>query len=121
MGAQQVGDDGSAERTLLARQRTLLANERTFNAWVRTGLTTIAAGLAVVEVFGRQRYVMGVAGVLLVLLGFAVGAIALWRYRQVAASFDTAPMRPLPSWAATGLVLSLVGLGLLVLIAVLAG
>lgn len=118
---RDMRDDGSEERTLLARQRTLLANERTFNAWLRTGLATIAAGLAVVEVFGQHRIALGAAGGLLVLVGAGVGLIALWRYRQFAASFETTPVRPLPGWAAAGLVGALLGLGLLVYLMVLLG
>ena len=65
--------------------RFTLANERTFLPWLRTALALLAAGVAVVQLvpeFGvaGARHVVGVV---LALLGTAVAAAAIGRWRRV--------------------------------------
>ena len=65
-----------------ADHRFLLANERTFLAYVRTALALQVAGFAVLE-FLTQGYdfVRLLLGMVLILVGSALGGVGLRRYR----------------------------------------
>eukprot|EP01119_Soliformovum_irregulare_P004222 TRINITY_DN15227_c0_g1_i1.p1 TRINITY_DN15227_c0_g1~~TRINITY_DN15227_c0_g1_i1.p1 ORF type:complete len:154 (+),score=27.41 TRINITY_DN15227_c0_g1_i1:29-490(+) len=78
-----VPNDGSLARDLLA-------NERTFLAWVRTALSSIALGAAlarIIPVFATQdgnpniTRLAEAAGLLLVILGLLIIVYGFWRYR----------------------------------------
>lgn len=75
----------SEERTKLAVHRTTLANARTFNAWVRTGLSSVLAGLAIVNFIGNREstnvYVV-LIGMIFVATGIMVYFIAYINYRN---------------------------------------
>ena len=86
------------------------ANERTFLAWVRTAIAVMAFGFLVekfdlfLEIAARSlsgqppsptRQLVGdFAGLLLILLGGAMMAVATLRFRQIQKQIDAAEMHP---------------------------
>jgi len=86
------------------------ANERTYLAWVRTAIAVMAFGFLVekfdlfLEVAAQSlsgmrptalnQAVGDTAGLLLILLGGAMMAVATMRFRQVAKDIDAADVRP---------------------------
>jgi putative membrane protein len=97
--------------------RFSLANERTLLAWVRTALALLAAAGAVHEfadIHGRA-----VLAILLALAGVLTAAAGGWRYRRT--SLALARNETLTAgWAPTALAASVVVVGVILLIAVLA-
>jgi putative membrane protein len=98
--------------------RFSLANERTFLAWIRTGLALVGGGLAVAQFLPPLpiRYLREALAIALLLLGAAVSILAVDRWirseRAIRLGRDLPPSR-LPAVLAF-----LVGLGALVLVAV---
>ena len=99
--------------------RFTLANERTFLAWIRTALALIAGGVALMQLvpsFGITGVKHGLS-VVLVVLGGALAAAAVRRWRQVQDAMcrdaDLPPSR-LPAWL--GLALLTVTVVLVILI-----
>ncbi len=95
---------------MIARFTDHAANERTYLAWVRTAIAVMAFGFLVekfdlfLEVATRSlqgqaapiRYeaIGNAAGLLLILLGGAMMAVATVRFRQIAHEIDTAETVP---------------------------
>lgn len=71
-------------RDKLALERTRLANERTFLAYVRTALSLIAGAAVLFQFFSSVQAYVAVAWVLAI-LGVAVLAIGIYRFRTVRA------------------------------------
>lgn len=105
------------------RQREHQANERTFLAWLRTSVSLIAFGFAIAR-FGIFVHQLEVAvtqekvaihpllnsenlGVMLVVFGIVVIALAAWRYNQVFWQIERGDYRPdrLMIWMITGVVI----------------
>jgi putative membrane protein len=101
--------------------RFTLANERTFLAWLRTALALVAAGVAVrqlVPEFGVAG-ARHVAGVVLALLGTAVAAAAIGRWRRVQRAMergDPLPPTRMPLLLGTGLALLGIAVAVLLLV-----
>jgi putative membrane protein len=75
--------------------RFSLANERTFLAWGRTCLTFVATGLVLARVVGPDDTVSEWAGVVLIVLGALLGAVAYRTYRRNDAAIRSdAPIQP---------------------------
>ncbi len=68
-------------RDHLAYDRTLLAVERTMLAYLRTVIALLAGGVTIITVFDSTMALVG--GVTLIVLGFALGIFALYRYRNL--------------------------------------
>ena len=66
---------------LLAIERNILANERTLLAYVRTFLSFSVAGVALIQFFENQYFV--VFGFLLIPLGFIILTIGFLRFLKV--------------------------------------
>jgi putative membrane protein len=119
----EMADDrtGQAEqRTQWAENRTLLANERNFSAWLRTGMAAIGSGLAVAEFLGDERSLLARGlGVLLVLVGGGVCAIAFWRFIQINDELEAEGMSVTPRWVAALLVGGLGLAGILVMLLII--
>ena len=107
------------------RQREHQANERTFLAWLRTSIALIGFGFALAR-FGLFLRQLKVAitqqeapsnpffnsenlGVILVIFGIVVIALAAWRYNQVFWQIERGDYRPnqLMVWIMTGVVMLL--------------
>lgn len=88
------------------------ANERTFLAWVRTSIAIMAFGFLIekfdlflaiaaqtlnVSMHLPDRHFGNVAGLLLIILGTAMIAIATLRFRRTAKAIDSAQVVPLLS------------------------
>jgi putative membrane protein len=94
---------------MIERYSDHAANERTFLAWVRTGIAVMAFGFVVAKfdlflrlagaqsgaktVLGGREYIGDLAGLLLILVGAAMIAIAALRFRQTAKAIDAADIR----------------------------
>jgi putative membrane protein len=75
--------------------RFSLANERTFLAWGRTCLTFVATGLVLARVVGPEDAVSEWAGVVLIVLGAVLGAVAYRTYRRNDAAIRSdSPIQP---------------------------
>ncbi|MFW6156678.1 MAG: DUF202 domain-containing protein [Armatimonadota bacterium] len=111
------------ERTEAAANRTVLANERTFTAWLRTGLSSIAVGLAVPRLLTTpaSEHVGLWLGLLLIVLGVALGVLAACRYCRVAKDLKEAGLELTPAWVATVIVAGMTLVGVLALVLVLLG
>lgn len=75
----------SGERSELAVQRTILANARTFSAWIRTGLSSVLAGLSIVNfIVGAEAFHFFVLfiGLLFVLIGIIIYIMAYVSYKK---------------------------------------
>ena len=109
------------DRTDWAEHRTVLANERTFNAWLRMGLAAIAGGLAVAQFLGdgERIFAARVVGILLVILGGGVCAMAYWRYTQLSNVLEAEGLPVAPRWVAGAMVASILIGAVLVLILIL--
>jgi putative membrane protein len=86
------------------------ANERTFLAWVRTAIAVMAFGFLVEKfdlflamaaqsmggraMLGRSQWVGNIAGLLLILLGGAMMALAALRFRSTTLDIASADIRP---------------------------
>jgi putative membrane protein len=97
-------------REKIDRQREHQANERTFLAWLRTSISLIAFGFAIARfgLFLRQLEVAvtgklepfhpnfnsQILGIILVIFGIAVIALAAWRYNQVFWQIERGDFRP---------------------------
>lgn len=66
---------------LLAIERNVLANERTFLAYVRTFLSFAVAGVALIQFFEEQSFI--IFGFLLIPLGFIILVIGFFRFLKV--------------------------------------
>jgi len=66
---------------LLAIERNVLANERTFLAYIRTFLSFAVAGVALVQFFENQSFI--VFGLLLIPLGFVILIVGFLRFLKV--------------------------------------
>lgn len=107
------------------RQREHQANERTFLAWLRTSVALIAFGFAIAR-FGlflqqlraalQQPSVPGPSvfssetlGVILVIFGIVMIALAAWRYNRVFWQIEQGAYQPnrLIVWLTTGIVMIL--------------
>ncbi|MCJ8280458.1 MAG: DUF202 domain-containing protein [Rivularia sp. ALOHA_DT_140] len=93
-----------------SRLREHLANERTFLAWVRTSIALIGFGLAIARfsLFLRQSQSQTTQqvvqyhpifnsenlGLILVILGILLIALAAWRYNRVFRQIEQAYYRP---------------------------
>ena len=100
--------------------RYLLANERTFLAYVRTALALQVAGLGIIEFLTRgPEAVRIVLGMLVVVVGSAVGVAGYLRAREVEramrADAEMAPAAAAPLLV-VAVLLAPVGLGLLLLL-----
>lgn len=113
---------------MIARFSDHAANERTYLAWVRTAVAVMAFGF-VVEKFdlflsvaarsmhgpvptgmgqtGLNQAVGEAAGLLLILLGGAMMAVATWRFRRLGQDIDAAEARPARGTGADLLMVSL--------------
>jgi len=69
-------------RDELAVDRTVLANERTLLSYIRTGLAFAAAGAGTLKFFASL--LSALLGWCMLLSGFVVVALGLWRFRRVA-------------------------------------
>lgn len=67
-------------RDEMAMQRTIFANERTLMAYLRTSMAIVAGGFIAIK-FSNDLY-LKIAGVVLIVLGIAVGVYSFYRYRQ---------------------------------------
>lgn len=75
----------SGERSELAVQRTILVNSRTFSAWIRTGLSSVLAGLSIVNfIEGAESFheFVLLTGLLFVLIGIIIYIMAYISYRK---------------------------------------
>jgi len=97
---------------MIERYSDHAANERTFLAWVRTAIAIMAFGflvqkfdlflriasasLAVKSLPAGSRLVGTVAGLLLIVLGGAMMALAAIRFRRTTLDIDAAERRPGP-------------------------
>jgi len=88
------------------------ANERTFLAWVRTAIAIMAFGFVVAKfdlflriagaaagaktVLGGGQFVGDIAGLLLILLGGGMMALAAIRFRRTTLDIDAGETRPGP-------------------------
>ncbi len=90
------------ERTQRARFRTMLANERNFSAWLRSSLASIGVGLAVAELLRNTGagLLARLIGVILVVLGLTMSAIAFWRYRTMTNILEQEEAPIMPVWVA---------------------
>ncbi len=108
------------ERTGASSSRTVLANERTFSAWLRTALSAIGVGLAVPRLLAppEYRHIATSLGLILIVLGVAMGLLAAKRYCRVSAELEAKGLELTPGWVATvvGLVLTLVGVLAIILV-----
>ncbi len=87
--ARDLNVQMSSERSELAVQRTILANARTFSAWIRTGLSSVLAGLSIVNfIVGADAFYGFVLliGLLFVLIGIVIYIMAYVSYKK---SYDT--------------------------------
>ena len=66
---------------LLAIERNILANERTLLAYVRTFLSFAVAGVALIQFFENQYFI--VFGFMLIPLGFIILIIGFLRFLRV--------------------------------------
>jgi len=107
------------------RQREHQANERTFLAWLRTSIALIGFGFAIARfgIFLRQIQIAVTQqeeaqhpifnsenlGVILVVFGIVVIALAAWRYNRVFWQIERGNYRPnrLIIWMTTGVVMIL--------------
>ena len=75
----------SEERTDLAKQRNVMANARTYSAWVRTGISSVLAGLAIVNFIGVSEtphlYIVAI-GMIFVITGIFIYAVAYVNYKN---------------------------------------
>jgi len=97
---------------MIERYSDHAANERTFLAWVRTAIAIMAFGFVVAKfdlflriagaasgartVLGGNQLVGDVAGLLLILLGGAMMALAAIRFRKTAIAIDAKETQPGP-------------------------
>jgi len=90
------------ERTSRARFRTMLANERNFSAWLRSGLASIGVGLAVAELLRNTggSLLARIFGVILVVLGLTMSAVAFWRYQTMTDILKREHSPVMPVWVA---------------------
>ena len=95
---------------MISRYSDHAANERTYLAWVRTAIAVMAFGFLVekfdlfLEIAARalagrppgstNRIVGDIAGLLLILLGGIMMAVATVRFRQVGRDIDAEETRP---------------------------
>lgn len=107
------------------RQREHQANERTFLAWLRTSISLIGFGLAIARfgLFLQQSQAINspeslqskllldshVLGIILIVVGIIIVALAAWRYNQVYWQIEQLNYRPnrLIIWVITGLIMLL--------------
>lgn len=102
--------------------RFTLANERTFLAWLRTGLALLAGAVALsslVPDFGPRTVRIAITGLLLVLaFTVTVGAYVRWdRAERALRENRSLPTDPLPRLVVAGLVITVAGVVLLVILA----
>lgn len=102
--------------------RFTLANERTFLAWLRTGLALLAGAVALsslVPDFGPRTVRIAITVLLLVLaLTVTVGAYLRWdRAERALRENRSLPTDPLPRLVVAGLVITVAGVALLVILA----
>ena len=69
-------------RDHLALDRTELANERTLLAYMRTAIALLAAGGSLLKFFWNSLLIR-ILGVLLLVVGTAVTALGIWRFRTI--------------------------------------
>lgn len=107
------------------RQREHQANERTFLAWLRTSIALIGFGFAIARFGLFLRQIQTVVtqkpistnpllgsenlGVILVIVGIVVIALAVWRYNQVFWQIERGAYRPnrFIVWLLAGIVMIL--------------
>lgn len=108
-----------------ATRRTRLANERTFLAWWRTSLgclgLSVAVGRVLPEVTDGPHWPYAVLGVLLAVLGSALGVIGWWRYVTVDRALRGGEEAVTPGWLVATLSATLTVAGVAVLVLVIAG
>lgn len=83
--ANKISVQMSGERSELAVQRTILANARTFSAWIRTGLSSVLAGLSIVNfIVGAEAFHSFVLliGLLFVFIGIVIYIMAFINYKK---------------------------------------
>jgi putative membrane protein len=97
---------------MIKRYSDHAANERTFLAWVRTAIAIMAFGFVVAKfdlflriagassaattVLGGRQFVGDIAGLLLILLGGGMMALAVIRFRRTALAIDAPETLPGP-------------------------
>jgi putative membrane protein len=93
----------------------VLANERTFSAWLRTALSAIGVGLAVPRLLApaAYRHIAMWIGLILILVGVAMGMLAAKRYCTVARELKPVGIDLTPAWVATVIVAALTLVGAL--------
>lgn len=95
---------------MITRYSDHAANERTFLAWVRTAIAVMAFGFLVEKfdlflqiaarslagrsIAGTSRLAGDIAGLLLILLGGIMMAVATVRFRQIGRAIDDEQARP---------------------------
>lgn len=82
---QDLSIQMSGERSELAVQRTIMANSRTFSAWIRTGLSSVLAGLSIVNFIVGSGVLHGfvlLIGLLFVLIGMTIYIMAYINYKK---------------------------------------
>ncbi len=94
---------------MIERYSDHAANERTFLAWVRTAIAIMAFGFVVAKfdlflriagasvasnnALGKHQFVGDIAGLLLIVLGAAMMALAVIRFRKTANDIDAQEIR----------------------------
>lgn len=106
----------------LASRRTHMANERTFLAWIRTAIGIMAFGYAIerfliIESEPSQRHSQ-LPGLLLLVFGVVITALAFLRYRAVEIEIDKGMYKPNLLFITT-LTFFVIGVGILLLVALL--
>jgi putative membrane protein len=97
---------------MIERYSDHAANERTFLAWVRTAIAIMAFGFVVAKfdlflriagasvasnnLLGNHQFVGDIAGLLLIVLGAAMMALAVIRFRKTANDIDAQEIRRRP-------------------------
>lgn len=112
---RQSDERGSAEPDY----RFSLANERTFLAWTRTALALMAGGVGVIRFApgGELSWLRTALAVLIAVLGLAVAATAYAQSRAVDRALREGAQMPVsPLLPVIGVVLTVVGIGVVVLI-----
>jgi putative membrane protein len=111
-------EDSADRTTVLAADRNILASERTYAAWVRTGLLALGGGIGARALKDVPNWIVLVNGTLLIAFSLFCFGAAVWRHMHPGPPPPPPSVKvmPWPALVVANTVLSLIGVGALVML-----